>query len=122
MSTTRKTNNKSPSKKGLSPRPSFTDSAYEELKHRIITLQYEPGSYLNETLLSADLNIGRTPVQHAVRRLTQEQLIEIIPRKGLIIKPISLQEVFSVIDTRVINEVYCVGLACENISDDEIQE
>lgn len=97
-------------------RQSLSDIAYEELKHRIITLEYEPGSYLNEARLSDDLEIGRTPIHHAVRRLTHEGLIEMIPRKGLIVKPISLQEVGEIIDLRLVNEVYCAGQASEKMN------
>ncbi len=97
-------------------RQSLSDIAYEELKFRIITLVYEPGSYLNEAKLSDDLEIGRTPIHQAVRRLTHEGLIEMIPRKGLIVRPISLQEVGEIIDLRLVNEVYCAGQACEKMT------
>lgn len=97
-------------------RQSLSDVAYEELKFRVITLVYEPGSYLNEAKLSDDLEIGRTPIHQAVRRLTHEGLIEMIPRKGLIVRPISLQEVGEIIDLRLVNEVYCAGQACEKMT------
>jgi len=97
-------------------RQSLSDIAYEELKFRIITLAYEPGSYLNEARLSDDLEIGRTPIHQAVRRLNHEGLIEMIPRKGLIVKPISLQEVGEIIDLRLVNEVYCTGQACDRMN------
>ena len=97
-------------------RQSLSDIAYEDLKFRIITLVYEPGSYLNEARLSDDLEIGRTPIHQAVRRLTHEGLIEMIPRKGLIVRPISLQEVGEIIDLRLVNEVYCAGQACEKMT------
>lgn len=103
-------------------RQSLADIAYEELKFRIITLVYEPGSYLNEAKLSDDLEIGRTPIHHAVRRLTHEGLIEMIPRKGLIVKPISLQEVGEIIDLRLVNEVYCAGQASEKMTTVAAQE
>ena len=97
-------------------RQSLAEIAYETLKFRIITLVYEPGSYLNEAMLSDDLEIGRTPVHHAVRRLTHDGLLELIPRKGLIVKAISLQEVGEIIDLRLVNETFCAGQACEKIT------
>ena len=94
----------------------LADIAYEKLKFRIITLVYEPGSYLNEARLSDDLGIGRTPIHHAVRHLVHDGLLELIPRKGLIVKAISLQEVGEIIDLRLVNETYCAGQACEKIT------
>ena len=97
-------------------RQSLADIAYEKLKFRIITLVYKPGSYLNEAMLSEDLEIGRTPIHHAVRHLTHDGLLELIPRKGLIVKAISLQEVAEIIDLRLVNETFCAGQACEKIT------
>ena len=109
----------SPERKG---RQSLADIAYEKLKFRILTLVYVPGSYLNEAMLSDDLEIGRTPIHHAVRRLTHDGLLELIPRKGLIVKAISLQEVGEIIDLRLLNETFCAGQACERITAQSVVE
>src|SRR5262245_52437242 len=45
---------------------SLTDNAYDAIKHQIMTLGFRPGEYLNEARISKLLNIGRTPVHHAV--------------------------------------------------------
>jgi DNA-binding GntR family transcriptional regulator len=57
------------------------------------------------------LNIGRTPVHQALDRLMIEGLVEVIPRKGVIVKPITLNEVLNIIDLRLLNESYCARLA-----------
>jgi len=100
---------------------SLTDEAYEAIKQKIITLQFGPGSYLNVASLTDALNIGRTPVHSAVRRLTHEGMIEIMPRKGMIVKPISLDEVMEIADVRAVNEPYCVRLAAENANDHDVE-
>lgn len=100
----------------------LADIAYEAIKQKIITLKYEPGTYLNEASISEQFGIGRTPVHHAVKRLTLEGMVEVIPRKGLIVKPISLKDVMDVIDVRRVNEPYCVRLATERATDAEIEE
>jgi GntR family transcriptional regulator, rspAB operon transcriptional repressor len=92
---------------------SLRDSAYDAIKHRIITCVFKPGEYLNEAFVSASIGIGRTPVHQAVDRLTQDGLLEVIPRKGVIVKPVSLDEVAQIIDVRRINEPYCARLAAE---------
>jgi len=93
--------------------PSLRDAAYDAIKHRIITCVFKPGDYLNEAFVSATIGIGRTPVHQAIDRLTQDGLLEVIPRKGVIVKPISLDEVADIIDARRINEPYCARLAAE---------
>ena len=93
--------------------PSLRDAAYDAIKHRIITCVFKPGDYLNEAFVSATIGIGRTPVHQAIDRLTQDGLLEVIPRKGVIVKPVSLDEVAQIIDARRINEPYCARLAAE---------
>ena len=104
------------------PHRSLTDKAYEAIKQRIITLQYGPGTYLNVASIAEALNLGRTPVHQAVRRLTHEGMIEIMPRKGMIVKPVSLHEVMEIADVRSANEAHCVRLAAKNASASDVAE
>jgi DNA-binding GntR family transcriptional regulator len=99
---------------------SLRNAAYEAIKHRIITCVFKPGDYLNEAYVSASIGIGRTPVHQAIDRLTQDGLLEVIPRKGIIVKPISLEEVVHITEVRRVNESYCVGLAAEHADNIEL--
>jgi DNA-binding GntR family transcriptional regulator len=100
--------------------PSLRDAAYEAVKHRIITCVFKPGEYLNEAYVSQAIGIGRTPVHQAIDRLTQDGLLEVIPRKGVIVKPVSLEEVVQITDVRRVNEPYCVALAAERADNIEM--
>src|SRR5262252_9519069 len=93
------------------PHQSLRDAAYEAIKHRIITCKFKPGECINEASVSALLGLGRTPVHQAIDRLMLEEMVEVIPRKGVIVKPVILQDVMQMIDVRLINEVYCARLA-----------
>jgi DNA-binding GntR family transcriptional regulator len=99
---------------------SLRDAAYDQIKHRIITCAFKPGEYLNEAAVSASLGIGRTPVHQALDRLMHEDMVEVIPRKGVIVKPISLEEVIQIIEVRLIHEPYGVRLAAERADDTDI--
>lgn len=104
----------------IGPAPSLNETAYEEVKRRIITLVYPPGSYINEAQLCSDLDIGRTPVHQAVNRLALEGMINIIPRKGMIVRPISLEDALAVFEVRLLLEPACVRLAAKLASSDEL--
>jgi len=73
----------------------------EQLKEKIITLHFLPGQYLNEGALCAMLGAGRTPVHQALQRLELERLVEIMPRKGVIVQPDSIAEILKILDSRV---------------------
>jgi DNA-binding GntR family transcriptional regulator len=99
---------------------SLRDAAYEAIKHRIITCTFKPGEYINELQLSSILKIGRTPVHQALDRLNIEGMVEVIPRKGVIVKPVSLNEVMQIIEVRLINEPNAARLAAEHANDADL--
>jgi GntR family transcriptional regulator, rspAB operon transcriptional repressor len=95
---------------------SLTDRACAEIKRRIITLAYRPGQFLNESSICTALRLGRTPVHEALHRLRLEGLVEIIPRKGILIRPDSLNDVIALLEARAIVEPQGIGLAAERIT------
>src|ERR1044071_5537673 len=77
---------------------------------------------INEASVSALLGLGRTPVHQAIDRLMLEEMVEVIPRKGVIVKPVILQDVLQMVDVRMINESQCARLAAERADDNHIAE
>jgi len=103
------------------PRQSLRDQAYEAIKDRIITCAFKPGECINEASVSALLGLGRTPVHQAIDRLMLEEMVEVIPRKGVIVKPVILHDVLQMIDVRMINETQCARLAAARADDSHVQ-
>ncbi|HEY4276141.1 MAG TPA: GntR family transcriptional regulator [Rhizomicrobium sp.] len=108
-------------KEEASASTSLRDVAYEEIKQRIITLHYRPGAYINEAQICKELDIGRTPVHMAIDRLSLESMVEIIPRKGVIVRPVSIEDLKQVVETRLINEPPAAGLAAVRATDEELR-
>jgi GntR family transcriptional regulator, rspAB operon transcriptional repressor len=103
------------------PRQSLRDQAYEAIKDRIITCQFKPGECINEASVSALLGLGRTPVHQALDRLMLEEMVEVIPRKGVIVKPVILLDVLQMIDVRMINETQSARLAAARADDNHVE-
>jgi DNA-binding GntR family transcriptional regulator len=85
--------------------------AYERLKRMIVTIEIPPGTALSEPALVARLGIGRTPVREALRRLADERLIVIFPRRGLVVAQLGLHEVQQLFEARVAVEGETARLA-----------
>lgn len=51
------------------------DRVYEELRHRILSLQVQPGSVIDEARIVSDMAMSRTPVREAIIRLVSEGLL-----------------------------------------------
>lgn len=103
------------------PRISLRDKAYEAIKNNIITCTFRPGESINEALVASMIGLGRTPVHQALDRLRLEGLVEVIPRKGVIVKPVILSAVMQMIEVRLVNECFCARLAAERANDDDIR-
>jgi len=69
------------------------DSIYDTLKMRIIELQYLPGHLFNERELINEFNVSRTPIREVFLRLSEENLVEVVPRVGTYVAQINLQKV-----------------------------
>lgn len=104
------------------PEVSLKEQAYQLIKHRIITCAFRPGENLNEASVAALLKFGRTPINQAFDRLRIEGLVDVLPRKGIVVRSIGLEEVIQISEARVLNEGYCVRLAAERASATEIAE
>lgn len=109
-------------RKPRGPQLSQNELAYTRLKERVTTLVYKPGDSLNIPQLMQDLEQGRTPINHALHRLATEGLIHIIPRKGVMVAPLSIDNALEIIEVRLVNEGLCARLAASRITAAELKQ
>jgi DNA-binding GntR family transcriptional regulator len=57
----------------------------------IVRLELPPGGAVSEAMLSERLGIGRTPIREALQRLARERLVQILPRRGVIVSDINVK-------------------------------
>lgn len=98
----------------------LSEHAYKLIKGRIISAHYVPGQFLQEANICSDLELGRTPVHQALHRLQQEGLLDIIPRKGILIRSESLGEIFMALEARALIEPYCAAQCAERATDAQL--
>ncbi len=78
----------------------------------IVRLELAPGDVLHEHDLQAALGIGRTPVREALQRLARDQFVTVIPRRGMFVSSIDVDELATLYETRAMMEPYVARLAC----------
>jgi len=96
------------------PKP-MTVRAYEDIKSRILSMELRPGQFLNEATLCEMVGLGRMPVHQAIHRLQAERLIEVIPRKGLLVRSDTLNDVIEMLEARMAIEPNVAALAAERM-------
>jgi DNA-binding GntR family transcriptional regulator len=74
------------------PARGLVEQAYREIRRRILDNVYAPGYRGLEREFADDLEISRTPVREALQRLQAEGLVEVIPRHGARILPVSPED------------------------------
>ena len=90
------------------------------LKERLVNCIYPPGTLLNEAQLAADLGASRTPVREAISRLEMEGFVKIMPKKGIYVTDISLNDVLQIFQTRIEIEPIAVRLAAPHLPREEL--
>lgn len=75
-----------------SARVSLVESAYQVIRRRILDNEYPQGHQVLEQELAAELGMSRTPIREALVRLEHEHLVQLIPRHGMRVVPLSVDD------------------------------
>ena len=90
---------------------SLGEQAYSQLRERIVRLDFAPGDVLREDTLREELGIGRTPIREALQRLEREHFVTVVPRQGIFVTGIDVDELAMLFETRMVLEPYAARLA-----------
>ena len=63
------------------------------------------------------LGLGRTPVREALRALAQEKLVEVYPRRGIVVAPVDVGDLAALSEARLVLESFAARLAAERSND-----
>jgi DNA-binding GntR family transcriptional regulator len=97
--------------------PSLAEQAYVAIRDLIVTLKLAPGALIDERRLVGSLGIGRTPVREALRRLAQENLVEVFPRRGMFVTGVDVRDLAHISEVREALEPEAARLAAERATD-----
>jgi DNA-binding GntR family transcriptional regulator len=97
-------------------------AVYETLRQSILDGTLKPGQRLLSSALADELNVSRTPIREALRKLEAEGLIEPSPRSGLIVREISEEDLTELFYVREALEGMSARLAAENASKSALLE
>lgn len=99
---------------------SRAEFVYQRLRLGIRSGEFRPGDRLREAELAAQLNVSRTPIREAIRRLASDGLVEIAPSRGVMFVQLDKQQVLEVYALRECLEGTAAKLAAQHASPQEI--
>lgn len=92
---------------------------YLELKHKILTGEILSQTRLMEISLAEKMNVSRTPIREAIKRLAEDGLVKVEPRRGAYVANISIKDMLDVFEVREDLEGFVAELAAQRITDQE---
>ena len=98
------------------------DVVFNTLRQAILKGELAPGERLMEIQLAEKLGVSRTPIREAIRKLELEGLVLMIPRKGAEVAKISEKSLKDVLEVRRSLEELAIELACQRISDTDMED
>ena len=98
---------------------SLADRAYHAIREMIVSVELRPGAVIDERRLMERLGIGRTPTREALRRLAQERLVEVYPRRGMFVTSVEIRDLARLAEVRSPLESHAARLAAERATDDD---
>lgn len=99
---------------------SIADQVFEELERDILSGVYERGEVLTEMKLSEQLNVSRTPIREALRRLEQERIIE-PTSKGMKVIGISREDIADICEMRMRLEGLAARWTAERVDEEGLR-
>ncbi len=95
------------------------DEVFMTLEEDILSGVYKSGDSLTEQPLSCRLGVSRTPIRAALRRLSDEGLVELIPNKGAVVVGVTEQDLIDTYKIRMRLEGIASAMATERLTDEE---
>lgn len=96
------------------------DKAYSILKKKIINQELRQGTAIVASEITAELNMSRTPIREALRRLDSDGLLEIIPQKGTYIRVFTITDLIGLYEIAEGLEGMVAYLVAEKMQNKEI--
>lgn len=93
---------------------------YERIRGEILSCALRPGTQLQEKDLAEKYGVSKSPIRDALLRLQEQHLIEVLPRKGYRVTPISMTAISEMYEMRSILECSCVRRLIDHATDAEL--
>lgn len=98
------------------------DVVFNTLRQAILKGELKPGERLMEIALAERLGVSRTPIREAMRKLEQEGLVVMIPRRGAQVASITEKDLNDVLEVRIALENMAIEKACARMTAEETEK
>ncbi|HET8748515.1 MAG TPA: GntR family transcriptional regulator [Ramlibacter sp.] len=104
------------------PRAALHEQVAQRLRQMLVEGRIAPGAKLNERELSEQLNVSRTPLREAIKRLAAEGLVELLPNRGAVAVSLTEEDIVHTFEVMAGLEAQAGELAAQRITEEELAE
>ncbi|KYG29472.1 GntR family transcriptional regulator [Alkalihalobacillus trypoxylicola] len=98
------------------------DIAYEKIKDKILEEFYEPGRFLSERTLIAELGMSKTPIKNALVRLESEGFVTVSSKQGIFVNDLSIEKINDIYNLRIALETFNCQEIYRKITSEQVKE
>jgi len=103
-------------------KPNKKNLCYESLKHRILTLDIEPGTVLDETVLAVEYELSRTPLREIFQRLAGEGYLSLEDNRSTKVSSMDINSMRNFFQTAPLVYASVARLAAENATTSQLKQ
>ena len=105
----------------LQKKENLSEKAYTAIKEMIIDGRLKQGEVISINSMTEILDISRTPITNACQKLEFEKFLTIIPKQGVIVNTITIDDARELYELRAAIETYSAKRAFDNITHEDIE-
>ncbi len=91
----------------------------DALADRILSGQLSPGTRLKDNEVAAMFGTSNTPAREALRLLARDGLVDILPYRGCVVRPVDLREVSEILDMHAVIAGYAARVAASCLTEEQ---
>ncbi|MCK4984894.1 MAG: GntR family transcriptional regulator, partial [Desulfobacterales bacterium] len=101
---------------------SLREQVYQYLRDEMHNGNLLPGSYINMKEISRQLGISKTPLRDAIIQLECERFVSILPRRGVLVNKLTLQDIINSIEIIGALETAAIISAFDKLDSSHVEE
>ena len=110
-----------PSAAPFAGRRSLSQEVAALIKKQMVDGVLNPGDRIVETKLAKELGLSQTPIREAIRLLSGEGIVTIVPNKGPVVQTLTQKDIFEIYSIRAVLEGLAMRMATQVASAEEIE-
>lgn len=103
-------------------RKNTKDKMFQALRADIIAQRLKPGQAIREDELAQSFGVSRTPIREILRRLEQEDLVKVIPNRGVFVSELTAKDIAEVLEIRTALETAAARSAATKLTEHHLME